>query len=90
MATKVCRFVTIFFAALYLVALLLLAIGTFGLFGAEKDPLSAVFLVPLGVPWIYLADALPEAFGPWVGIAAPAINLAIIVAICRLLRRAPG
>ena len=39
----------------------LLLIGTFGLFGQEKDPLSAVFLIPLGLPWFIWVDGFPES-----------------------------
>ena len=45
------------FAALYLLSLLLLAVGTFGWLGQDRDPLSGVFLLPLGLPWNYLLDA---------------------------------
>lgn len=38
------------FVVLYLLALALLAIGTFGWFGQEQDPLSGVFLLPFGLP----------------------------------------
>jgi len=38
----------------------LLLIGTFGLFGQEKDPLSAVFLIPLGLPWFIWVVGFPE------------------------------
>ena len=67
----------IVFAALYAIALFLLAVGTFGWFGQEKDPLSGVFLMPLGLPWNILADRL-GLVGPWVAILAPAINAAIL------------
>lgn len=65
------------FAALYAIAAILLAIGTFGLFGQEADPLSGVFLLPLGLPWNILADKLGLE-GAAVMVLAPAINLAIL------------
>ncbi|MFN6935028.1 MAG: hypothetical protein ACK4NZ_07740 [Tsuneonella sp.] len=65
------------FVALYAIALLLLAIGTFGWFGQEKDPLSAVFLFPLGLPWNLLADKAGIA-GPVAVILAPAVTAAIL------------
>lgn len=70
------------FSTLYLLALAVLAVGTFGLFGQERDPLSAVFLVPLGVPWIWLADRLGMGGAP-VLILAPLINLAILFVLAR-------
>ena len=65
------------FVTLYAIAVLLLAIGTFGWFGQDQDPLSGVFLLPLGLPWNWLADKLGLE-GPVVMIAAPAINAAIL------------
>lgn len=38
------------FAAAYVMALAILAVGTFGRFGSERGPLAGVFLVPLGMP----------------------------------------
>lgn len=68
------------FVGLYAVALFLLAVGTFGWFGQEKDPLSGVFLMPLGLPWTIIADRL--GFGGWLtAVLAPAINAAILYAI---------
>ena len=68
---------------LYLAALCLLAVGTFGLFGSERDPLAGVFLMPLGLPWNLWLDALPERMLPWVGAGAPLINLVVLWRICR-------
>ncbi|ANY19783.1 hypothetical protein A6F68_01266 [Tsuneonella dongtanensis] len=65
------------FVALYAIALVLLAIGTFGWFGQERDPLSAVFLLPLGLPWNILADKA-GLDGPLAAILSPAINAAIL------------
>ena len=42
-----CRIVVWIFAVLYVAAIVLLLVGTFGLFGNEKDPLSGIFLLPL-------------------------------------------
>ena len=67
----------IIFMALYAAALFLLAVGTFGWFGQEQDPLSGVFLMPLGLPWNILADRMGLA-GPGVVILAPAINAGIL------------
>jgi hypothetical protein len=85
MIKRVCNLVLIAFAILYALALGLLLIGTFGLFGNDRDPLSGVFLIPLGLPWNLLIDWAPEAAWPWLAAAAPAVNLVILFAICRLL-----
>ena len=65
------------FLVVWALALALLAIGTFGWFGQPRDPLSGVFLLPLGLPWNILADRLG-----WGGLApallAPAINAGLL------------
>jgi hypothetical protein len=85
-----CRYVVWLFAILYAGALALLAVGTFGLFGSERDPLAGVFLIPLGMPWNGLIDLAPEALWPWLAMAAPAVNLAILWGACRWFRRRAG
>lgn len=65
------------FLILWLLALFLLAVGTFGWFGQEKDPLSGVFLLPLGLPWNILADKIGLASAAAAALT-PAINLGII------------
>ena len=65
------------FAALYALALLLFLIGTFGWFGQEADPLSGVFLIPLGLPWNLLADRLGVP-GTLAGVLGPAVNAGLL------------
>lgn len=60
-----------------------LIVGTFGLFGADRDPLSAVYLIPLGLPWNLLVDIFPEPAWPWLATAAPLINLILLWLLCR-------
>lgn len=81
-----CRVAAILFAMAWLAALGLLAVGTWGLFGQERDPLSGVFLLPLGLPWVLIADAAGVA-GPWAVTLAPGVNLALILGLCRALGR---
>ncbi|ARU15557.1 hypothetical protein [Croceicoccus marinus] len=81
------RIVCGLFAALYLCALGILAIGTFGLFGQEQDPLVGAFLLTIGMPWIAIADRIGMQ-GALVVILAPLVNLALLMATCRLLGRA--
>ena len=85
--TPLCRVVVGLFALAWAMALAIFAIGTWGLFGAERDPLSGVFLVPLGMPWNMVWDNAPEALLPVIGIGAPAINLVVLWLVCRLLSR---
>lgn len=79
----VCRLVIILFALLYALALLLLAMGARGLCGTPRDPLSGVFLAPLGLPWNRLLDRFVVQGNALVGILAPAINLGLLRLICR-------
>tara|TARA_E500000305_G_scaffold103620_1_gene99269 strand:+ start:295 stop:531 length:237 start_codon:yes stop_codon:yes gene_type:complete len=65
------------FTALYALALLALGAGTYGWLGTEQDPLSGVFLLPLGLPWNILADKAGLE-GTGVMIAAPGITAAIL------------
>lgn len=81
---RLCRVVLAIFAVLYLLALGLLLIGTFGLFGSEQDPLAGVFLMPLGLPWNLMLDGFPEPARPWLSGLSPLINLLIIGTICRV------
>lgn len=81
-----CRLLVILFAAAYAVALAIFAIGRFG---QEADPLSAILVVVLGMPWIGLIDYTPEPWWPWLVAAAPLANLAILTAICNAIGRVP-
>jgi len=83
MAVTICRMVVIGITALYLFALGYFVIGTYGLFGQEADPMTGVFLLPLGLPWSLLLTGLPEALRPWALVAAPLINIAFFTVMCR-------
>jgi len=83
----ICKGVLIGFCLLYLLALAAVAVGTFGLFGAERDPLSGLYPLPLGWPWNRAIDGLPEWSWAWLSLAAPALNLAVLYLLCRVLRR---
>ncbi|KLE34152.1 hypothetical protein [Aurantiacibacter luteus] len=71
------KWLLLVFVALYIVALFLLAVGTFGWFGQERDPLSAVFLLPLGLPWNLIADRLGLE-GATIMVLAPLINAGLL------------
>lgn len=75
--------VTILFAMAYAFALFIFIVGAYGLFGAERDPLSGVFLIPLGLPWNQFIDAFPERLWPWLAAVAPLFNIAILAVIGR-------
>ena len=84
---RLCRGFQIGFALAWLAALALLVIGTWGLFGQARDPLAAVYLVLLGLPWTRLIDPAPEALRPWLAMAAPGVNLVLLRLICRPRRQ---
>lgn len=84
--TIACQWVLRIVGVLYLFALALLMIGTFGLFSQESDPLAGVFLMPLGLPWVLWLDGFPEVLLPWLAAMAPVLNLAILTLLCRFLR----
>ena len=85
----ICRAILIVLVLVYLFALGVFALGTYGWFGVEKDPLSGVFLIILGMPWVWLPfDAfLGQTWLPIVGVLAPIVNLAILRLICGRLAR---
>jgi hypothetical protein len=70
------------FLTLYLIAFFLYLIGTFGWFGQARDPLSGVFLMPLGLPWNLIADKIVgeriATFGAAIGVLSPLVNLGIL------------
>ncbi|NOC45570.1 MULTISPECIES: hypothetical protein [unclassified Ruegeria] len=82
----VCRTTIIVFSILYLLALIAFLTGTFGWLGQERDPLSGVFLLPLGLPWIILVDLVSESAKPWFAAIVPVLNLLALVLICRWVR----
>ena len=85
--SRLCRVLLLVLVGFYLFALVILLVGTFGLFGQERDPLSAIFVVMLGLPWTRLVDVFPELIQPWLAAATPLVNIAILWAICRRLSR---
>jgi hypothetical protein len=83
----VCRLATSVFLLLYLVAVLLFVLGTLGLYGVDRDPLSGFYLLPLGLPWNLWIDSLPEAPWLWAGVLASAVNLRLMILICSAASR---
>ena len=71
------KWVFAFFVLIYALALLLFLIGTFGWFGQDRDPLAGIFLMPIGMPWNFVAYRL-GIFGPVVPLLAPAVNAGIL------------
>lgn len=82
-----CRLLVAAMVVLWAFALFVLAVGTFGWFGQERDPLSGIFLIVLGQPWVMAIDGLSAPLRPWAAALAPLINIALAAAICRALGR---
>lgn len=80
--SRICKFKNLVFAAAFLFALVILAMGTFGWFGAKKDPLSGIFLIPLGLPWNGILPATPA-----VGLLSPVLNGALMWTLYKRLSR---
>ena len=80
-----CRLATALLALLYVVALAIWQIGRYGLFGQERDPLAAVYLIMLGMPWVRAADMAGEAMAPMLAALAPLVNILIVAVLCRLI-----
>ena len=83
----VCRIIPRAFLTAYILALAALIVGTLGLFGQDRDPLSGVFLIPLGMPWNRLIELFPGVFWPWFAAAVPALNYLILRQVCLIFRR---
>ncbi len=83
----ICRFILGIFTVVYVVALAVFVTGTFGWFGQERDPLSGVFLLPLGVPWVFAVNLAPEYGKPWLSALAPVLNLYLLNMVCRRKRQ---
>ncbi|MCT8160022.1 hypothetical protein [Pseudoruegeria sp. SHC-113] len=85
--SRFCKFAAWAFLAAYILALFLFLVGTFGWFGQTRDPLSGIFLIPLGLPWNLMIEGFPEALWPWLGAAAPTLNLVLLRLICGQIRQ---
>jgi hypothetical protein len=70
------------FLIFYILAAALLGISVYDLFGQPSDPLSAVFLLPLGLPWNIAASSVGIS-SPVNLLGAPLINLAILYLLWR-------
>ncbi|THD82431.1 hypothetical protein E7811_15420 [Aliigemmobacter aestuarii] len=86
LGAAICVWVLRAFIALYLLAGALFLIGTFGLFGQPRDPLSGIFLIPLGLPWNQFVDLAPEPAWPWLAALSPLLNIGLLATLCRWAR----
>lgn len=85
---RIARILAAVYIAGCLLALALMAIGTFGLFGAEPDPISAVYAILLAMPWSLALSYLNAPIAAFaVLLSGMALNLIIIMAIGRAIAR---
>jgi hypothetical protein len=83
--SPVCKWLLGLLAVAYAAALAIGLIGTFGWFGQAQDPLSWVFVILLGQPWVSWIGGLPESVGMWLAALSPLLNLFLLAALCRLV-----
>lgn len=79
-----CRWAVGLFALAYVLALFIGLTGTFGWFGQDRDPLSWVFVIILGQPWVGWIGGVSDPLRPWLAGLAPLINLTLLAALCRV------
>jgi len=77
-----CKLLIGLFAVLYGLALTILAIGMFGLFGQPFEPLAGIYVILMGMPWSMAVFPAPEPLIPWLAALTPMVNLALIVWLC--------
>lgn len=85
MGRVLCRWILGVLAGLYALALFVGLVGTYGWFGQDKDPLSWIFVIVLGQPWVALVVDVSEPLRPWLAALMPLINLALLAALCKFL-----
>lgn len=84
---RVFKSIAIALAIFWVLAVAVLVIGIFGLFGQEQDPLSGVFLIPIGFPWIMMLDSFPEAARFWLAVFSPGLNVALFAILARVFTK---
>lgn len=85
--SSICNIIVTAFGIAYLIALGLMLVGTYGLFGSPSGPLAGIFLFPLGMPCVFMLDSVSDNLKPWLAALAPGLNLAILWFICRMVSR---
>jgi len=85
--STICRVILVVFGITYVIALGLFLVGTLGLFGSPSGPLAGGFLIPLGMPWVFMLESVSDTLKPWLAALAPGLNLAVLWLICRWVNR---
>ncbi|AHM02886.1 hypothetical protein roselon_00441 [Roseibacterium elongatum DSM 19469] len=86
MGHRICRTLMIVLILLYLAALAIGLIGTYGWFGQDRDPLSWVFILPLGLPWVLMLDGAGDTAAPVLVALTPLLNIAILWGLCHFMK----
>jgi hypothetical protein len=85
--TGFCKWTLRLLALAYALALAVGLIGTFGWLGQARDPLSWVFVILLGQPWVAWIGDLPDPVRMWVAALAPLLNLFLLAVVCGVITR---
>lgn len=83
----ICRLLLGLLVLAWVAAVVVFLVALFGLFDQPQDPLGAVFLLPLGLPWNLLLRGAPGPTLPWLFAAAPLVNIALLYWLCRRRRQ---
>ena len=70
------------FCFIYLLALIMFLVGTYGWLGQDRDPLSGIYLLPLGLPWNIIGEKIGFV-SVWLGVLTPLLNGAILLWLWR-------
>jgi vacuolar-type H+-ATPase subunit I/STV1 len=89
---RLSRVIIGFYAALSALSLFLIPVSVFGWFGAEKDPLGAVYAILLALPWSMLLVKFGASFDMvWLNVAmlcgAMLLNIGIIYFISQAINK---
>jgi len=75
-----CKILIGAFVLLYALALAVFFTGTYGWFGQDKDPLSGIFLLLLGLPWALIE--FPARYNGYFAALSPVLNIFVLWMIC--------
>jgi FtsH-binding integral membrane protein len=83
---RISRIIALVYGALCAIAVVIMAVGVFGWFGADRDPVSAAYAIMLSMPWaLAMGGTGSPAIALAVVIGGMLLNLAIIIGAGKLL-----
>lgn len=83
--TTFCKWLVAIAVVVYLMAIGIGLIGTYGWFEQEQDPLSWVFVIILGQPWVSWIGDVSDPLSRWLAAVAPLLNLILLAGVCHLI-----